>query len=231
MQHFFINEDLNKNKILVSEREILHQLKDVLRMRVGEEIVFLDNKGTKVYAKVLFVQNKGVEFEILKREFFEEEKRKICLYCALSRKPATFEIIVQKVTEIGVTDIFPLITERCQVRELRKKDRLELIIKEAGEQCERVFLPKLHDAIDLKNLIESMPKGLLVGDARIYDKNISEIKILKEEDINLLIGPEGGLSDNEIEILKNIGAIVFLMGKNVLRMETAAICALAKLIF
>src|SRR3989339_416552 len=216
MQHFFINEDLKKDKILVVEREILHQLKDVLRMRVGEEIVFFDNKGAKAYAKVLSVQNKGVEFEVLKREFFEGDARKICLYCALSKKPATFEIIVQKATEIGVTDIFPLITERCQVRELRKETRLELIIKEAAEQCERTFLPQLHDAIDLKNLTLEMPKGLLVGDARIYDKNISDIKISQDEDINLLIGPEGGLSDKELEVLKKNGAVVFLMGKNVL---------------
>jgi len=109
---------------------------------------------------------------------------------------------------------------------LKKLERIEMIIREACEQSERCFVPRLHEVLKFGDFVENRPKGMiLAGDARIFDKKLSEVKI--EGDVNLVIGPEGGLTDLELEEIKRIGGVRFLLGETVLRMETAAISALS----
>ncbi len=203
-------------------------MKNVLRFKRGDGCIVLDGQGTQAEGLIEELHQKGATIILKNRKTCEAPRRRVRLYCALSKKPATFELIVQKATELGVTDIIPLVTERCQVRELRKTERLQLIIKEACEQSERCFMPRLHEVMKLKELLAQPPKGqLLAGDPWTYDKPLKEVDLALDADVNLIIGPEGGLTPEELEALRRGGAVLFLLGKNVLRMETAALAALS----
>lgn len=230
MQYFFVNQDVSKNDLVIVDEDLLNQMKNVLRFRIGDECIFLDGEGARAKGSLKNIEKKSITVALSEHEKREMPKRKIRLYTALSKKPATFELIVQKATELGVTDIIPLITKRCQITDLRKTDRLNLIIKEAAEQCERFFLPRLHEVITLEALLKNPTDGIfLCGDARNYDKKLSEIKF--DGDVNLIIGPEGGLTDSELSEIRKIGGTIFILGENVLRMETAAISALSIILF
>ena len=227
IQHFFIDADLSQERVTVRDHELLNQMKNVLRFRAGDKVVLLDNRGNLADATVEVIHAKEASLVIHKRERFEAPPRRLRLYVALPKKPATLEWIVEKATELGVTDIVPVDTQRCQVHELRKTERLRLIIREAAEQCERIFMPELHEVLNFDELLKDKPSGLLLaGDPWIYDQKLSAIE-MKDEDLNIVIGPEGGLTDEELSAIRNAGGTLFQLGDLVLRMETAVVAALS----
>lgn len=234
MQHFFINQELKAGKIVVTDSDLLHQMKNVMRFEVGDKCVFLDGKGAKANGVFDGVAKKEAVIILSEVVSCPVDARKVNLCIALSKKPATMELIVQKATEIGVTDIFPIVTNRCQVKEMRNVPRFLSIISEAAEQSERLVLPVLHDVILWNDFLKNFPKGeVLVGDARKYDVKLGEYlkKNEVDADVSVVIGPEGGLTDEEISESKSKGAKIFLLGENVLRMETAAISAISMVMF
>jgi 16S rRNA (uracil1498-N3)-methyltransferase len=232
MQHFFIDQDISGEHAVIVDEEILHQMKHVLRFEVGDTCVLLDGKGGHASGTIETMDKKAIILKLIDFEKFEKPARKIALYVAIPKKPATFEIILQKATELGVTDIIPIITDHCQIREIRNEKRLLYIIKEATEQCERLFLPKFHPILKFEKFIESPPDGvILTGDARMHDIKLGEMKIDSGKNISLVIGPEGGLTDKELADIHRIGGKIFVLGDTVLRMETAVIAALSVVLF
>ncbi len=226
MQHFFVNENLEKDIVTISDEDVLHQMIKVLRFRVGDECVLLDGNGGKAAGKIDELHKTAAKIRVGKFEQMAKTGAELRLFAAVSKKPETFEMIVQKATELGATMITPVLTSRCQVESIRKPERLKKIIKEAAEQAERFFLPELGEILKLGDLLKNPPDGkLLCGDARDYDKKLGEMDF--GGNINLLIGPEGGLTKEEIALVRNAGGVIFLVNRNVLRMETAVIAALA----
>ncbi len=221
MQHFIVSADLKQDTVSIYDKKVLHQMNRVLRLKVGGEIILMDGCGTKALGKIIELHKKAAIFKIQSTKKEAESKRKVKLALALAKKASTFELIVQKATEIGASDIIPLVTERCQVREIKKLMRLHAIIKEASEQCERSYLPRLHET----HILNDLQGCLLVGEARMKAKSLSHINM--KDDITLVIGPEGGFSDNELYEIEKRGAQFFSLGDNILRMETAAIAALS----
>ncbi len=231
IQHFIVNQNIAGENLVITDKETIHQMQNVLRFRVGEECVILDGKGAKADGTIEEINRKTLSISLKNHEKFVEEKIKIRLFVALPKKPATFEMILQKATEMGVHEITPIISERTQIQEIRKLDRMNLIIKEASEQCERIFLPQLNDEIKFTDFVKNLPDGLtLAGDAWNYDEELRKINF-RNQNLNLVIGPEGGLSDSELDTLRKAGAKIFLLGKNVLRMETAVIAALSVVLY
>ena len=127
---------------------------------------------------------------------------------------------------VRVDEIIPLVTNRTQIDDLRKSDRLKFIMKEAAEQCERPFLPELKETLKFDEFVKNPPEGLiLAGDAWDYDLKLKDIQ--KNEIVNIIIGPEGGLTKEELSMIRDIGGKIFLLGEYILRMETAAIAAIS----
>ncbi len=228
MQHFILPHPLDADKVRIFDRNTLQQMTKVLRFRKGDKCVLMDGKGTKAKATIEELHSKVAVLHVTERDSAPMPKRKVRLYCALSKKPATFEFILQKATEMRVSELIPLITDRCQVQFLKKQERLQAIIKEACEQCENPFMPELGDPIRLADLLKDKPSGkLLAGDPWTYDSLLKDLKLKAEEDINLVIGPEGGLTKEELDSIRTAGGTLFLLGETVLRMETAALASLA----
>lgn len=228
MQYFILKDDISGAELQIIDKTVLHQMKDVLRFKKGDECVVLDGFGMKANGRIEELHKKGAVITLIDHELCKAPSRRLRIYCAISKKPSTFELIVQKATEIGVTDIIPLVSSRCQVKELRKVERLAMIIREACEQSERAFIPKLHDVLMWKDFSENAPSGeLLAGDPRDTDGKLSDMQNMPQLDCNLVIGPEGGFTDDELADIRKMGGRVFLLGETILRMETAAIAALS----
>ena len=139
-----------------------------------------------------------------------------------------FDLILQKLTELGVNNIIPVKTERSIVKidktkEEKKKIRWENICKEASEQSHRVTIPKIHNIISLKELLNQKKELNLICSLNEKTKPLEEYLMKELKNILFVIGPEGGFSNKEEQFLTENGFESTTLGKRVLRVETAAI--------
>ena len=228
MQRYFAS--VNNTNIILSKDDSFHLTK-VMRAKLGEEIVAIDNGelylGEVISLNPLVIKNKGV---------FKEENRELdvdtTLFFALA-KGDKIDFVIQKATELGVKHIVLVKTERCVVKISqddfnRKLSRYSMIAKEASEQCERRFIPTLSYLDNIKNIPSSYLADInfVAYEEDAFNKvNFSECK--NKKSVSLLIGPEGGLSENEIATLEKQGFKRVSLGKRILRTETAAVVGLA----
>ncbi|MBT6069011.1 16S rRNA (uracil(1498)-N(3))-methyltransferase [Candidatus Peregrinibacteria bacterium] len=242
MQRFFIdNGDLKTGIVCELPMNICHQVLNVLRMKNGAQVLLLDGQGGE-YAAELQIDGKKVSGKILgvERNPFEAEVE-VILFQSLLKSQEKFEWSAQKATELGATAITPLICDRCQVQALKKKERIEKIIREAAEQCERGKLPNLNDEISFDDMIESLnslnsssPEVTTLFCYEGIRQKMSPLPSLGKK-INVIIGPEGGFSPKEIEKMeefcqKNSNFHMIGLGRRILRSETAAITALSQIL-
>lgn len=228
MQRYFAS--VNNTNIILSKDDSFHLTK-VMRAKLGEEIVAIDNGelylGEVISLNPLVIKNKGI---------YEEESRELevdtTLFFALA-KGDKIDFVIQKATELGVKHIVLVKTERCVVKITqddfnRKLSRYTMIAKEASEQCERRYIPTLSYLDNIKNIPSSYLADInfVAYEEDAFNKvNFSECK--NKKSVSLLIGPEGGLSENEIATLEKQGFKRVSLGKRILRTETAAVVGLA----
>jgi 16S rRNA (uracil1498-N3)-methyltransferase len=141
------------------------------------------------------------------------------------------DLVIQKTVELGVKEIIPVITERSQVRETRKLLRWQKIAEEASRQSGRSIIPVIHDALAFDKVFLSVPdlqrKGIV-----FWETGGEELKSVFESmkdgiNIDIFTGPEGGLSEHEVQSSLNNGFVAATLGKRILRAETAAISAVS----
>ena len=219
---FFISTKIEKGELEISNREIFHQLKNVLRKRVGDRLILFDGTGIEAEAQIKEFLKDKVKVEILKIERPDREpKIFISLFCSVLKK-SNFELVVQKATEVGVKEIVPILCKNT-VKTRLNIERLRKIAKEAAEQSKRVTLPKIEEILSFKKAIEKARNFDLKILFDASGKNFS----LKEEvqKIAIFVGPEGGWHGSEIEFAKKENFEILNLGKLNLRSETAAIAA------
>ncbi|HBB02498.1 MAG: hypothetical protein US89_C0004G0114 [Candidatus Peregrinibacteria bacterium GW2011_GWF2_38_29] len=244
MHRFFIFQPdvIDDEKVLIVSEELCHQFFNVLRFKVGEKIMILDNSGEEYLVELLEISKKEVVGKVLeKRKNNAEAKIKICLYQAIQKSPEKFEMVLQKGTEIGVSEFVPLITKRTERESLHKLPRLERILKESAEQSGRGIIPVLKEPVKMQKLLEKLAKSSEVNkkvvhvlahpEAEKMLKDVSKILADGVEQINVYIGPEGGFTEQEIESVKEADFILLNVGSRILRSETAGIVIPALLTF
>lgn len=198
--------------------EIVRQLGLVLRAQVGDSIRFFNNSGEwefgieSVSKKEVFCNTKSKISPIM-------QKNKVFLLQSLIKKDK-FEWVAQKCTELGVTDIIPIISERSEKKGLDKK-RLQKIIIEATEQSGWGMVPTLHEITLLENALQKLENDdvtihTLDMDGKLYKKG-------PDGPVAICIGPEGGWGERDKEILKKHSVESVSLGESILRAETAAI--------
>lgn len=226
---FISNFDLSQKTLQIFDRDFLHQLKNVLRLNVGQEIILVDGRGQEAAAKIMEYSQDFVAAEILAvKQNQNEPVRRVVLYCAVLKKE-NFELVAQKATEVGVSEIVPIITEHT-VKTGLKYDRLRKIIKEAAEQSDRGIMPVLREAIDFGEAIVSakINSANLLFDPSGAKFWISDIQNLAPDEhvrVGIFIGSEGGWSEQEMQEAEETGFKIVSLGKLTLRAETAAIVA------
>lgn len=225
--HRFYLENIKFNDdglIIITDKNVNHQLKSVLRVKKGEELAVFDDSGTEYVISVKDFKNEFLG-EILKKEYPVREADKKIYLCFSFIKPKNIELILEKSTEIGAAGFMPLITERSVKKDISKnqKERWQKILKEAVEQCGGVKTPELNEAMDFFKFLELSKK--FKGEKIIFDKEGGKFGLIDKnfKEYYLLTGPEGGFSENEKNMAKNFGWKSVSFGKRTLRAETAAI--------
>lgn len=229
--HRFYLEDLvfkDSGKLNIFETRITQQMSKVLRMRPKQFFHIFNQKEEWLMQIEEINKRKVLAKKVQEVKNSAEPKIKVSLYQAIPKKPALFELVVQKATEIGVTEIFPLITERTENRRMSKFERLHLIATEATEQCGRMNIPVIRHPVNYDEVIGKLSNGFIAYEyegSRFlegYEKKLKEAK-----EAQLVIGPEGGLSESELALAKESSVSPFTLGTRILRTETAAIAGLS----
>lgn len=223
MQRYFVKEKNNDNFILADTD--IHHIKKVMRCKDNDKIEV-------VYNKTVYLCNiDNIDFLTLSiiDSYEEDRESNIELTVAVSLvQEQKFDLILQKLTELGVTSIIPLKTERSIVKidsskEEKKKIRWETICKEASEQSHRVTIPKIHNIMTLKELLNHKKQLNLICSLNNKTKPLENYLSPDIKDILFVIGPEGGFAPKEEQFLMENGFDCTSLGKKVLRVETAAI--------
>ncbi|MCX7589665.1 MAG: 16S rRNA (uracil(1498)-N(3))-methyltransferase [Patescibacteria group bacterium] len=223
LHRFFYDFDLTKNKVLIQDKEIIHQIKKVLRLKVGKEIFLFNNKNQEALVKIKNFDNGMILAEILNvYEINREPQKEVNLYVAILKKE-NFEIVCQKTTEIGVSNIIPIITEHTVKLNL-KYERLERIIKEAAEQSGRTKIPNILKIEKFNEVVSKVNQNDLNLLFDPQGQNFKEVLqfISTHNKINVFIGPEGGWSENEIVLAKQNNFKIVSISSLTFRAETAA---------
>lgn len=227
MSHrFYLPQKLDKEILIIKDRALVHQITRVLKLHKGEVVIFFNTNqeelGTDVIAELKNIQAGSAMFLVRDRvENMRESKKKLTLYISLIKKEK-FEWVLQKGTEIGVTEFVPVLAMRSEKKNINI-ERCEDILKEAAEQSGRAIIPKLHQITLLEKALE---KARLSGNKN-YFADIKErdnlIRGAGDRAIGIFIGPEGGWDEKELFGATKNNCEMVSLGRLILRAETAAI--------
>jgi len=217
---------ISKNTTSLLSKEHTHYVANVMRLKRGSNINFFNQEGEWA-SEVVFLEKDRVEVKFLNKikEPLKSSSIELAI-CLIKKNP--MDIILQKATELGVSKITPIISERTEIKELNH-DRAKKIVIEATEQSNQFIPPEISKTIKLKDFLNQIE-----GSNKLFFADIDNKDRLKKEDIKddnlktLLVGPEGDFTPDERKmILQNKNTISFSLSNNILRTETATISALS----
>ncbi len=222
----FYHPALNEtdSQCIMDPDESRHIVK-VLRKNEGDELQITNGKGFLFNVQILEANPKGCRVEVVKKHKDHPAMYRIHLAVAPTKMIDRYEWFLEKVTEIGVHEISPILCERSE-RKVLKSGRLEKVIQAAMKQSLRTFLPKLNPPVSYSDFLKRRNEGLLFI-AHCEKEEKAELKrtVAPDHDITVLIGPEGDFTHSEIQEAYNVGYSPVSLGDARLRTETAAIVA------
>ncbi len=242
LHRFYTTEKIDeKNPFTINSAELVNQVRRVFRLREGDSVILFTGTQIDYECKIddydtesTIVSDKSIRLQVtsMKRSRYSPQQR--IFLCAAITKKDTFEWIVEKATELGVTDIVPVIAERSEKKSLSDL-RLKKISVEASEQSGRGSIPMIHPIIGLVD-VDDFFKNLNEKDLQkivfhTEGERLSMSNIDKSKPVAVFIGPEGGWSPKELEMFHEKNISVKCLGDQVLRSETAVIATLSQLVF
>ncbi|MGL5330001.1 MAG: 16S rRNA (uracil(1498)-N(3))-methyltransferase [Peptostreptococcaceae bacterium] len=235
MDRFFVdknNINIDNNTCIIEGEDVKH-ISRVLRCKTGEVLEVCDNDNNEYICEITDIEKNVVNLEILEKvDVKRESDLRIKLYQGLPKGPK-MEIILQKLTEVGVDEIVLVQTKRSVAKvddkkEDKKLERWERIIYEAAKQSKRGKIPTLRGILSFKEALEDMKNNDL--NIAPYEnertKSIKQaIKGVSINNIGIFVGPEGGFDEKEIELIEEIDGQSVSLGPRILRTETASVVA------
>ena len=231
LHRFFVDTNqIKNNEIKIIGKDVKH-IKDVLRLREGENIEVLSNGHTYI-SQILILNSDSINTNII--EAFpgkNEPAVDIILYQGIP-KGDKMEYIIQKNVELGIKEIYPVIMNRTVVKfkdkkkEINRLNRWQSISDEAAKQSKRDILPKVNRIIDFSGMLKILRGKEYIIVPYEEEKSLSLKDILKDnspKEIHLIIGPEGGFEEDEIKALREINGQIVSLGPRILRTETAGL--------
>ncbi len=237
IQRFYIQDEIgDKSTIEIVSQSLVNQLRNVFRLKSNDVVELFDGTGFNYISSIKDYKKESVIFSILeKKENKNIPSKDIYLLASIIKKDK-YEWIAEKSTELGVSHIIPIVSERSEKKDLNK-ERINKIIIEASEQSNRSNIPNLHNPISLNDSIDFikgekniLPLVFHTEGERLNDSLIKD-KIENNKSIAVFIGPEGGWTEKEIEMFHKEKFNIVCLGEQVLKAETAVISAVSKLIF
>lgn len=228
--------DLTQKTITITDGREVHHIKDVLRLKAGDEMRVFNGRGQEAQAVITSVKEGQVRADV---ELFLSAEAvtgpRIILACAVPKK-AKFEFIIEKCTELGVDEIIPLKTKRTEVifskdKLQSKQERFQKVAVNAAKQCGRLDVPKIHPMTALADVLKSRnPKGMaIIPSLNGKPKHIREVLTGAKPagEIMVFIGPEGDFTPDEVQAAMDAGCLPVSLGETVLKVDTAAITTVA----
>jgi 16S rRNA (uracil1498-N3)-methyltransferase len=233
MRIYLQPELINRRSAIILPQDKSRHLITVMRCKIGEEIIVTDGMGKAYVASISSILNKEVRVDILREIPADTESRVDLVLCPAVLKGEKMDMVIQKATELGVREIIPLITERCQVRVTRKTDRWRKIAEESVEQCGRSLMPVVQTPVAFADFIREQGTGGLIfmENGGFPADEALDLSGLPGQRVCILIGPEGGFSPAEAGLAEQHGFIRATLGCSILRAETAAIASVALIRF
>lgn len=233
-------------KATISDNDQTYKISKVLRLRENDQIVLLDGKGIVYNAQIASFYSRAVQCRLLSRRTVNTEAElKITIAQSLLKGPK-FDIALQKNTELGAYDFIPVTTQRTVIRLEeedtsrgldRRADRFQKIVQGAAEQSERGIVPQVHDVVSIQELCK---QNLANYDLRLICLERSQTNGIKEvlnsiqdkvHKVLVLIGPEGGFTEDESKLILSSGFTPVSLGKRIYRSETVGLVILSILFF
>lgn len=241
MRRFFISEiEYDDGKIKINSMESYHAQK-VLRLKNGEVACIFDGIGNEYIVKLLFNENSATGEIVETITNFEYEPSCSVALAFSILKGEKNEFIIQKCVELGVSCFIPMITERgVRIPGNAEKlhNRWQRIAAEASKQCGRNVVPVINEIKSISQIIDNSGEyDLCICPHEMRPENASVKTVLSKivnkehSSILLLIGPEGGFSDNDTYLMGSAGIDFFSLGKRILRSETAAMAAVSLIMY
>ena len=238
MNFFVDKEQIHSDEIIINGTDVNH-IKNVLRKQIGENLnIVSDNK--EYLAKIISLDPEKVVCKIIEEKEATNDGPKITIFQGLA-KADKIEYIIQKCSEIGAEEIVPTEMTRCVVKldekdKVKKLDRWQKIAEVAAKQSQRTDILKVRRIEKISNVAEELESFDLSIVAYEYEKDTSLKDVLKNiENTNIriavIIGPEGGLEESEVTMLKENGVKVVTLGKRILRTETAPIVVCSNIMY
>lgn len=254
MHHFFVTPSLltpsEDSEIITLPKDLAHQIRDVLRLAIGEQLLLLDNTGDEILATVVESNKNAVQVQLLERRKGKSESPIRIILCQGLLKSARFEWILEKGTELGVSVFAPILCRRSMAgledAGPSKIQRWQRILQEAAEQCGRSRLPQLLPIRPLIHTLNDIPPGSLALIPWEEEHNLTLREALSSRldalqtgqsphssatTVVLFIGPEGGLMAEEVALAQRHGVQPVSLGPRILRAETAVLAAVANVMY
>lgn len=240
MPHFFINSNQITNKeITIFDKENYQHIARSLRARAGEKLLLIDEQQIQYETTIMSISGSKIVAEINKSY---PSKRFLDFELDLAQSPLRSDAqgtIIEKATELGVSTIFPIMTDNCSVNKSvieKKIPKWQKIMHESSKQCERAIEPECHTLSTLDKILnEQKFDKVIVFCERIADKTIRDSfksrPINKGDRVLVVIGPEGGFSQKEFNYFEAQNLEMLTLGDLILRAETAVIVALGNIIY
>ncbi len=226
LHRFFINKPLPKEgKLTVTDENLLNQWRNVLRMAVGDKAILFDGSGFEHLCEFRTLEKKSAILAVIERKKGLVPLHDVTLFMALIKKD-NLELVLEKATELGVTRIVPVECARSEKKGINR-ERSEKILREASEQSGRATVPTLGDIVRVQDIFKKYTTPIVVFDPRGEKVARDFFTTGAPTHIAILIGPEGGFTDEEIEFFKTNKTPILTTGQIILRAETAAIVALS----
>jgi 16S rRNA (uracil1498-N3)-methyltransferase len=244
MHRFFLPPDALTSEKVFFPQPLAHQIRRVLRLKEGMQVLVLDNLGSAFMVQLIRLDEDTVEGKVVEQMPAPAEPRDAITLCISLTQREKFELILQKAVEVGVAAIQPYVSRYSLVRdkviEGKRRQRWEDILREAAEQSGRGHIPPLLEVDSLPKVIEHCVAGdelclaAWEGEQTINLKDALHPHSKLDEHhhkLALFIGPEGGFAGQEVELFQAAGVQPVSLGKRILRMETAAIVAPALILY
>ncbi len=238
MHRFYINPDQIMGDVITILGSDVNHIKNVLRMKQGDPMIICNGQGKDCYCIINKVSDSEIIADITSiQDTGTELSGRITLFQGLPKKDK-MELIIQKAVELGVYEIIPVMTARCVVRledkkkEEKKLERWQAIAESAAKQSGRGYIPRILPVVSYK---DAVLKASGLDTAVIPYENASGIQLTKDiigslqngSSIGILIGPEGGFEESEIELARKNKIIPITLGRRILRTETAGFALLS----
>jgi 16S rRNA (uracil1498-N3)-methyltransferase len=246
MSKFFVRDEQIENNIVKIRGADVDYIKKVLKQKVEDEIIVCNSNNEKNYlCDIKKIENEMIECKIVRELEDFKSNIKVTIMQGLPEKDK-MDLVIQKSVELGAFNIQPVEMERCNVKyeekdKYKKQEKWQKIAEVSAKQCDRNFIPKVAGIKSLKDICKMLFKYDVV--ILTYEKEkkikLSEVlKVMKEKygeneiKIAVIIGPEGGLSSREVEMIQeNKNVVTVTLGKRILRTETVALNVLSVIMY